>query len=409
MTAFYIVTTLLTLAAVAWLLVPLLRASSAAQPQRDVTNLAIFKDQLAELAADVRAGTLSPDQYEQAKIDLERRVLEEIESGKAVGDKTVEHDRSKPALARVTAIVLGLAVPLGAVLLYAQVGNPGAMVQQAEQQQEFTPQQIEQMVGQLAERMQKNPDDPRGWVILARSYYVMQRYPEAAAAYEQLLKRIPPDADVLADYADALAMAQGRSLAGKPLAALQQALELDPDHWKSLALVGTEAFERKDYRTALRHWERLLAIAPPDSEVGQQIAASVAQARELAGIKAPVASTAPVANASLSGMVRLAPAMVAKADPSDTVFVYARATEGPKMPLAIMRLQVKDLPAEFKLDDTQAMTPAARLSQHKRVTVVARVSKSGNATPQSGDLIADGREVDVGSRDVALLIDTQVP
>lgn len=404
MTAFYAIAALLTLAAVAWLLVPLVRARAVAQPQRDVANLAIFKDQLAELDADVRAGTLSPDQYEQAKIDLERRVLEEIESGKAIAP-----DRSKPALARVTAIVLALAVPVGAVLLYAQIGNPGAMVQQAEQPQEFTPQQIEQMVAQLAERMQSKPDDPRGWVILARSYYVMQRYPEAADAYEQLLKRIPPDADVLADYADALAMAQGRSLAGKPLAALQQALELDPDHWKSLALVGTEAFERKDYRAALRHWERLHALAPPDSEVGQQIAASVAQARELAGIEAPVASAAPVANASLSGMVRLAPAMAAKAAPSDTVFVYARATEGPKMPLAIMRLQVKDLPAEFKLDDTQAMTPAARLSQHKRVTVVARVSKSGNATMQSGDLIADGREVDVGSRDVALLIDTQVP
>ena len=404
MTSFYIIAALLTLAAVAWLLVPLLRARSAAQPQRDVTNLAIFKDQLAELDADVRAGTLSPDQYGQAKIDLERRVLEEIETGKAV-----EHDRSKPALARVTAIVLALAVPVGAALLYAQIGNPGAMVQHAEQPQEFTPQQIDQMVAQLAERMQKNPDDPRGWAILGRSYYVMQRYQEAADAYAQLLKRIPPDADVLADYADALAMAQGRSLAGKPLDALRQALELDPDHWKSLALVGTEAFERKDYRAALRHWERLLALAPPNSEVGQQIAASVAQARELAGIKAPVASTAPVANASLSGMVRLAPAMVAKADPSDTVFVYARATEGPKMPLAIMRMQVKDLPAEFKLDDTQAMTPAARLSQHKRVTLVARVSKSGNATTQSGDLIANGRDVEVGSRDVALLIDTQVP
>ncbi|HEY9379623.1 MAG TPA: c-type cytochrome biogenesis protein CcmI [Burkholderiales bacterium] len=404
MTSFYIIAALLTLAAVAWLLVPLLRARSAAQPQRDVANLAIFKDQLAELDADVRAGTLSPDQYGQAKIDLERRVLEEIESGKAV-----EPDRSKPALARVTAIVLGLAVPVGAVLLYAQIGNPGAMVQHAEQSQEFTPQQIEQMVAQLAERMQSKPDDPRGWAILARSYYVMQHYQEAADAYEQLLKRIPPDADVLADYADAMAMAQGRSLAGKPLDALQQALKLDPDHWKSLALVGTEAFERKDYRMALRHWEKLLALAPPDSEVGQQIAASVAQARELAGIKTPVVSAVPIANASLSGMVRLAPAIAAKADPSDTVFVYARATEGPKMPLAIMRLQVKDLPAEFKLDDTQAMTPAARLSQHKRVTLVARVSKSGNATTQSGDLIAGGRDVYVGSRDVALLIDTQVP
>lgn len=409
MTAFYVVAALMTLLAVVWIALPLVRGSRTVQPRRDSANLAILRDQLAELDSDLRAGTLSEEQYEQARLDLERRVLEE----------TAHHEDTPsapatPKLGRATALVVALLVSIGAVLLYAQIGSPDALAPQAEEGHQFSPQEIDQMVAQLAERMRNNPDDPRGWAILGRTYYVMQRYQESADAYAELIKRIPPDADVLTDYADALAMAQGRKLTGKPMDALQQALALDPDHWKGLALAGTEAFEREDYRAALQYWERLLAQAPPGSEVGQQVAASVAEARKLAGlppqVETPAAPDASAAsNASVSGTVQLASEIAAKADPADTVFVYARPVDGPKMPLAIVRMQVKDLPASFKLDDTQAMTPAAKLSQHQRVELVARISKSGNATVQSGDLIAGARDVAVGSGDVTLLIDTQVP
>lgn len=402
MTPFFIVAALLALLALAWVLVPLLRARTADDPRRDLANLAILRDQLAELDRDRQAGVLSDAQYAPAKEELERRVLEE----------TVHDPRGQAAtthkLGRATAIVLALAIPLGAALMYWRLGTPDAMLARTEVPQEFSPAEIESMVAQLAERMQKNPDDPRGWAILGRTYYVMQRYGDAAAAYEQLLKRIPPDADVLADYADALAMAQGRKLAGKPMDALQRALEIDPNHWKALALAGTEAFERKDYKGALTYWEKLLAQVPPESEIGQQIAHSVADARELAGVKAP-APVAAAPGATVGGTVTLAQDVAAKAAPTDTVFVFARAAEGPKMPLAVARLQVKDLPAQFRLDDSMAMTPMARLGQHKRVVVSARVSKSGNATAQSGDLAADERLVDVGDAGVALTIDKQIP
>ena len=403
MTAFYLVAALLALIAVAWIAVPLVRSARAAQPRRAAANLAILKDQLAELEADLRAGTLSAEQYEQARLELERRVLEEV------AQERETEVRGHPALGRVTAIAVALAVPLGAALLYAQLGNPAAIVQQAaEPPHEFTPEQIEQMVAQLAERMRANPEDPRGWAILGRTYYVMQRYQEAAEAYAELVKRIPPDADALADYADALAMAQGRSLAGKPMEILRQALAVDPDHWKSLAMAGTEAFERGDYRTAIGYWERLQKQVPADSEIGRQVAASLTEARQRAGLSQSAKAEQAV-GASVSGTVRLAPEIAAKADPADTVFVYARPVDGTMMPLAIVRLQVKDLPATFTLDDTQAMTPGARLSQHARVELVARVSKTGSATVQSGDLVAAAREVKVGSSGLSLVIDTQVP
>ncbi len=402
MTPFFIVAALLSLLALAWVLVPLLRPRTADDPRRDLANLAILRDQLAELDRDLQAGVLSDAQYAQAKEEIERRVLDEV------AHDTNAQMPAAPRAGRVTAVVLALAIPLGAALMYWRLGTPDAMVAQVEAPQQFSQAEIETMVAQLAERMQQNPDDPRGWAILGRTYYVMGRYTEAAAAYEQLLKRVPPDADVLADYADALAMAQGRKLTGEPMTALRRALEIDPNHWKALALIGTEAFERKDYKGALAYWEKLLAQVPPDSEIGQQIAQSVADARELAGVKAP-APVAAAPGAAIGGTIRLAPDIAAKTAPTDTVFVFARAAEGPRMPLAALRMQVKDLPASFTLDDSMAMTPAARLGQHKRVVVSARVSKSGDPTAQSGDLAADERLVDVGDAGVALTIDKQLP
>ena len=392
MISFYVAAAILAAIAIAWIALPLWRHRDAAQAERRLANLAIFRDQFAELNADVQAGTLSTEQYAQAKLDLDRRALEETAHEAALAAES-GHTRKS---ARITAIVLAIALPLGAVALYWQLGSPGALrAAAAPTATDFTPVQIEQMVAQLDERMQKNPDDPKGWAILARSYYAMGRYEDAARAYAELQQRVPPDADVLTEHADALAMAQGRNLSGAPLQLLQQAIALDPEHWKTLALLGTEAFDRKDYQAALRYWQKLLALVPRDAEFAAQIAASVEEARNLAGMKATgatadgTASTAADAAAakesaattgaaasaaasSVSGTVSLAKNLIAKADAQDTVFVFARAAQGPPMPLAVMRMQVKDLPAAFKLDDSQAMTPNSRLSQHAEVVVGGR-------------------------------------
>jgi len=409
-TAFLVVAAAMLAVAVAWVLVPLLARRERTSPDPEVANLALLRDQLAELAGDLARGTLTQERYEQAKRELERRVLDEVKPSEPAGTA------APPAASAWTAAILGAAIPVAAVALYVTVGTPGALLAQAPgasgPQHEVTPEQLEAMVAKLAAHVEKNPGDAQGWTLLARSYYVMRRYPEAVRAYERAAALVQRDADLLADYADALAVTQGRSLQGKPLELVQRALEIDPEHWKALALAGTAAFERKDYGRAIAYWERLKRVVPGDTEIGRSVDASIAEARELAGAK-PAAAGGPKAAAAAStkiaGQVSLAPALAAKAAPTDTVFIFARAATGPPMPLAVLRKQVKDLPLEFTLDDSMAMAPNLKLSGFSEVVVGARISRSGNATPQSGDLQGLSSPVKVGATGLAIVIDTALP
>ena len=411
MTAFLLVTAAMVAVALAWVLVPLLGRREQASPDAGTANLGVLRDQLAELDADVARGTLTPERHEQATLELERRVLDEVKPGPPAGIATPR------AASAWTAAILGATIPLAAVALYLAVGTPGALLAEAPRasgpQHEVTREQLEAMVAKLAAHVEKNPDDAKGWSLLARSYYVMARYPEAVRAYERAVALVPRDADLLADYADALGMTQGQHLQGKPLALVQQALEIDPDHWKALALAGTAAFDRKDYGRAIAYWERLKRVVPGDSEIGRSIDASIAEARALAGATPAAAATpkapAVAAGAKVAGKVGLAPALASKAAPTDTVFIFARAASGPPMPLAVLRKQVKDLPLDFTLDDSMAMAPNLKLSGFSEVVVGARVSRSGNATPQSGDLQGLSKPVKVGATGLAIVIDTAVP
>ncbi|HXV10820.1 MAG TPA: c-type cytochrome biogenesis protein CcmI, partial [Burkholderiales bacterium] len=278
-----------------------------------------------------------------------------------------------------------------------------------------TEEQVVAMVERLAARMRANPDDPQGWKILARSYAALGRFKEASDAYANAAARATDDAQLYADYADALAMAQGRTLEGEPEKLIARALAIDPTNTKALALAGTIAFNRKDYAKAADYWERILAVEPADSETAQAARANVAEARALAGgapAAPPAAASAPSAPAApgsrVSGTVRLAPELAAKVAPTDTVFVFARAAEGPRMPLAILRRQARELPISFALDDSMAMTPAMKLSSFSRVVIGARVSKSANATPQAGDLQGVTAPVDVGAERIDVVIDTEL-
>jgi len=406
--AFLVVAAAMLAVAVAWVLVPLLARRERVSPDPEATNLAVLRDQVAELATDLARGTLTQERYEQAKLELERRVLDEVKPGELAGTA------SPPAASAWTAAILGAVIPVAAVALYVTVGSPGALLAQAPgasgPRHEVTPGELEAMVAKLAAHVEKNPDDAQGWTLLARSYYVMSRYPEAVRAYERAAALVPRDADLLADYADALAVTQGRSLQGKPLELVQRALEIDPEHWKALALAGTAAFGRKDYGRAIAYWERLRRVVPGDSEVGRSVDASIAEARELAGAKsaaAPKAAPA-AASAKVAGKVSLAQGLAANTAPTDTVFIFARAASGPPLPLAVLRKQVKDLPLDFTLDDSMAMAPNLKLSGFAEVVVGARVSRSGNATPQSGDLQGLSKPVKVGAAGVAVVIDTEL-
>ena len=402
MTLFVGIAALLVAIAVACVLVPLLRQRGAQMgPAREASNRQILKHQLAELEADRAASTLTEDQYRNAKSEIERRVLEEVRA-ETQSAGTVWRG------GRWTALALGLSLPLLAAALYLQFGNlKGLSPQQtAGEGRNPTPAEVEAMVTRLAERLEREPDNVQGWRMLARSYYAMQRFPEAAKAYAKLVELVPGNAELLADYADALAMAQGRRISGKPLALVQQALKLDPNQWKALAMAGSDAFNRKDYQGAIAYWERLQRIVPPDSEVASAIGANIAQARERATSDA---SAKPATTGSVRGTVTLSPTLAGRANPSDTVFLFARAVEGPKMPLAVAKLQVKDLPAAFTLDDTQAMTPDMKLSNFTQVVVGARISRSSDAVPRSGDLQGQSAKVKVGATNVAVVIDRVVP
>lgn len=412
MSGFLIAAGVMVVIALAWLLPTLLRRrDGAAQSTQAASNLSILRDQLAELERDVARGTLSSANYQQARDDLDRCVLEEFS------------EAAPPAAAagnsRSLALVLAVLMPLCAGLLYWQLGSPVALDAQVSHAQKFSPQAVEDMVGKLAARLEQSPQDGDGWALLGRSYMVMKRYADAAKAYERATAVIKDSADLFADYADALAMAQDKRIEGKPLKIVEQALRVDPGHWKALAMAGSAAFDRKDYKTAIRYWETLLGRVGPESEFARSVAANLEEARELGGIKAaPARQAAPSAPAvagaanagSVRGTVTLSPSLVAKADPSDTVFIFARAVSGSRMPLALVRKQVKDLPYTFTLDDSQAMSPETKLSKFSDVIVAARVSKSAGAVPQPGDLQGFSAQLRTGSgAAVSVVIDQVVP
>lgn len=412
MTWFVAIAAAMAAIALAWVLPGLLRSRGTSGVQSRASNLAILKDQLRELADDLAAGTLSPQQYLQAREDLERRALEETREGADV-------PAVQPFRARWTVVVLTVAIPTGAAALYWQLGTPGALSpgSGAHFGAKVTPQEVDAMVAKLAARLEQSPDDGNGWALLARSYLVMQRYPESLAAYERAATLLKDNADVLADYADAAAVAQDGRLDGKPLQLLERALAIDPAQWKALALAGTAAFNRKDFGKAIDYWERLLSRAEPGSDMARTVASNIEEARQLGGIDAQAKVTASAETKSppqavpgrVEGTVTLSAQLAGKSAPADTVFVFARAAEGPRMPLAIQRFQVKDLPLKFRLDDSQAMSPAMKLSNFADVVVGARVSKAGSATPQSGDLQGYSKPVKVGAAGVAVVIDQVVP
>lgn len=417
MTVFLIGAVLLVALTLAFLLPPLLRRETASNVhvQRDELNLAVLRDQLTELDADLQAGLIDPASYQSARHELERRVAEDVKPQAA----------ALPAATgrRWGAWLVGLAVPVLSIALYLLVGTPAGMdpaqqVAAADNKgHEITPEQIEGMVASLATRLQNEPDNAEGWNMLARSYNALGRYDQASQAYARLVKLVPDDAGLLTDYADTLAMAQNRSLQGEPEKLIDRALAIDPKNLKAIALSGSAAFERKDYATAVSRWQSILALVPADSEVARSISGSISDAQGMMGkgaAPAPVAqaavaksdaSPAVAVGARVEGTVDIDPALRAQAADTDVVFIFARAAQGPRFPLAVLRKQVKDLPLKFVLDDSMSMMPDAKLSSYPMVVVGARISKTGSATPAPGDFEGVTEPVKPGATGLKIRID----
>ena len=407
MTAFIAVAALMVLAVLAIILPPLLRNRS---PQSISTtamasNAAVYGEQLAELDSELKAGSISEAQWAASQAEIERRVLED-----EVATPAAQHRRSPLA-----GIVIALVIPVAATAIYAWLGTPAALSPETVARQDaahsVTPEQISAMVDRLAAKMEANPADVEGWVMLGRSYAVLGRYREAAGAYAKATKLRPDDATLLADYADILGMANGRKLSGEPATVIARALKADPRNVKALALAGTAAYEKSDYRAAVRHWESAIGMLSEDSEFRQSLQSGVAEARGHLGQGTNVATSKQgqtpaqaTVGASLQGTVSIAAAVAKQARPDDTVYVFARATKGPRMPLAVVRKKVSELPFTFSLDDSMAMAPDLKLSGFPEVVVVARISASGLANPQKGDLEAVSAPVTPVSKGIKLEI-----
>ena len=416
MTVFWILAAGLIALALCLLLPALIRPRPRPSTAADAStaNLAILRSQMAQLDTERAAGSLDAEQHRSACAEIARRVLDE--------EAVAEAPRVWGA-SRKTALSVALCVPVFALLAYTSLGNfealsPPAVA--AAPEAEVSTEQVAAMVETLAKRMAERPDDPVGWALLANAYSALQRFPEASRAYVRAIALSPGNAQLLADHADVLAMMQGRSAAGEPTRLVEQALQIDPNNLKALALAGSGAFERKDFAKAIAYWSKARQLAPPQSEFAVSLERSLAEAREAAPNAAPAAasgtsatalradSTASAASA-VAGRVSLAPALAARAAPTDTVFIFARAAEGPRMPLAILKRQVSELPVSFTLDDSMAMAPEMKLSKFGAVVVGARISKSGQAMPMAGDLTGQSAPVKAGTRSIELVIDSVQP
>jgi cytochrome c-type biogenesis protein CcmH len=404
-------------------------------------DIPTLKLQLQQLALQRDAGTLTPAQFEEKKRPLERQLLDRVlESGDVPAPA-----RPVPAIA-VSRLPAGLLASVVAVVVgiaaagYAWKGSPGsasapppALAQAGAGENaaaggpasdEVMAKQIEALTDKLTAHLKSKPDDVDGWVMLARTYMALGRLAESLPAYERAIALRGDDAQLMADYADSLAVNNNRVLAGEPMKWINKALKIDPRNVKALGLAGADAFDRKDYGAAVSYWEQVLQFGPTEGEYLEQVKASLAEARQLGGLstgspkpaealkpaqppvdlagKAPVtpSGSAPLStpvSASVSGTVSLSPALAKQAGPEDTLFVFARGPEGKGMPLAILRRQVKDLPLQFTLDDSLAMSPAAKISGVSSVVVSARISKTGEAFPQAGDLSGQTGPVKLGA------------
>lgn len=295
MIIFWIICALMLAIALAFILPPLLEATKTGReiPDEEVdrssreANVAIYRDQLAEMEADLRNGIVAPEQYEQDRDEVERRLLEDVKPANA---RSVTPKPQIGSRGLVYAIVLGL--PLLSVVLYLRIGNTSAVSASAPPSQsaavnpptgtEFSRERIEANVASLAKRLEQNPGDASGWAMLGRSYSSLERYSEASAAYAKATALKGDDAEMWTDYALSLAMANGQQLQGQPVELINKALKIDPENPKALQLAGSAAFEAKNYKQAIEYWSRLLARVPPNSEVAEALNERLQRAKALA-------------------------------------------------------------------------------------------------------------------------------
>ncbi len=419
MTLFWILSALLLIAAIAITAPTLLRGRKLAANDREAQNIAIARERLAELSIELAEGRISPEEHAKAKLELEQSLLQDIE-----GNTAAPVTSGNPNLGKFTLAGLVVVVPLLAITLYLQLGNPQMISAQAPSaakndagNRQHMSGSLDQLAAKLRQRLEEQtPDDAEGWYLLGRTYMSMQDSNSAVEAFDrsyQLTKGKDPV--VTLALADALAMQQQGRVSGRPAQLVAEALAVDPTNPVALWLSGIVAEEQGNYMKALELWNKLYPMLANEPGEQQQLAAQITRVSALAGVAPPemVTQTAPAAdnapamsNATVKVKVSLSPALQKQVQQGDSVFIYAKAMNGPRFPLAASRRGAAELPLEITLDESSAVMPNATLANFASIKVGARLSHSGNAIAEKGDLIGEVENVKVGGgKTIEIVID----
>ena len=395
-------------------------AASGYQRQHVMSHVSVYREQLSELDRELAQGTLDQAGYDLSQQELSQRLMEDAPAPEAASTAPA------PVVPRIKWLITGLSllVPVAAFSLYFYVGTPEALdpalVAQANGEEEITPQKLQTMAEQLSQRLEKEPENAEAWVMLGRIQRALARYDQADAALQKALALERND-DLMIERAEVLAQKNNGVFKGEPWSIINSVLKADPQNGNALLLAGSAAFSEERFKDALGYWEKVRGLLPPSSPDLPALAEAIDKARERLGLppQAPLSAGNAPASAGvaakpasdgterISGRVVLSPDIASQVSGKDTVFIYANAAEGPRMPLAIVRTTVDKLPYDFVLDDSLAMNPQMKLSQVNSVMVRARISKSGNAMPQAGDFGASVGPVTPGSSDKVQLTISQ--
>lgn len=420
MITFWGIAVAMMLAAAVLALYPLFTHSKPSGQRLKQLNISIFKQRMRELEEENEQGLIEQDQFQSARAELERSLLIDVDDDSV---HAVQIRQQSSASRNATILAILILIPAMAIPLYLNYGSP-EQIEAAPVQQQATmgTDSMQEAVAMLVRKLEQEPGNIEGWVLLAKSYLVLGRIDDAVQAYEQAYKLEPQNPDIMVDYAEMLARANNGDISGKPLSLIRMALAVAPEHSKGLWIMGIVAFNDGDFASAILHWERLQSTLESGSEDYLYLQQKIDEARTRLAGEVPAPATAgqqgqpaaePQDAAATTGVtvsVTLDAAIAARAQADDAVFIFAQAVNGPRMPLAALRVQVRDLPLTAVLDDSSAMGPMARISSVEQVTISARVSRSGNPTASSGDLQGSAGPVRVGAPEpVVINIDQVLP
>ena len=413
MVTFFVVTGLLVLLAL-WFVIPvLLKNNQLEVEQFDEQNIKIARDRLNELKQELENEAMTQSEFDQARQELEANLALDLSVSDSATASVITGSSKK------LAYVLLVAVPVVAAAIYSQVGEFDAVTGKVATVAENAPQppnmSMEDAITGLKARLEAEPDNPEGWFMLARTYAAIEQYDDAVSAYEKTLEMVDENASLLLHYADVVIMSQGGRMSDKAGDAISKAIQLEPDNMQGLWMAGMLATAKSDYKQALVYWYKLDPMLDNDVNSQTQLREQIASveknlsAESLSAIKQEAAvSTQPVVKAEITVHVSLDDSVKDKVSATDTLFVYAKAMQGPPMPLAAVKHSVDVLPVTVKLNDAMAMMPAMKLSNFDQVIISAVVSKSGQPGMNSGDLFAELGSVAVMANQKVSLVINQI-